>query len=76
METARPYSVSVENCEQEMKISMEQVEALADAFYESQTGYDRRKTSVYAERWLQVTKKCLARAGFEWDDEEEDEDVI
>ena len=59
-----------------MKISMEQVEALADAFYESQTGYDRRKTSVYAERWLQVTKNCLARAGFEWEDEEEDEDVV
>ena len=59
-----------------VKISMEQVEALADAFYESQTSYDRRKTSMYAERWLQVTKNCLARAGFEWEDEEEDEDVV
>lgn len=44
------------------KITKQELEALADEFYKSQTGYERQN-STYEEAWLRLARKCVEKAG-------------
>lgn len=44
------------------KITEQELEALADAFYKSQTGYERQN-STYEVAWLILTRRCVENAG-------------
>lgn len=44
------------------KITEQELEALADAFYHCQTGY-QRQNSTFEEAWLRLTRRCVENAG-------------
>lgn len=50
------------------KITQKELEALADAFYEHQTGY-KRQNSTFALQWLILARKCVTEAGIKIKDE-------
>ena len=44
------------------KITKQELEALVDAFYASQAGYERQN-STFEEAWLRTTRNCVEKAG-------------
>lgn len=50
------------------KITEQELESLADAFYKSQTGYERQN-STFEEAWLRLARKCVEKAGIKIKDE-------
>ncbi len=51
----------------EVKLSAEQVEKLADAFYAEQTGGKVRRGSLWSVDWLRLTKRVLDVAGINYE---------